>query len=234
MTCLRREEPARGGYFYVAAWRGVWPIQVRAQSADRPFQGVGAEEDGPAGDRPQSNAAPCGPGQSSGPCRLQPGPSATRSRPAAYRLSLIVVVASITLGAIPARDAVVTRFVMLRRRFAPVGCLESVKQTSAHASSMNAKHRSEPRSHRTARASIAAELRQRPLQVHRCRPSRGDDAIPRRTIRTVIPPRRRRTDGGTALWQRASARLPPGLPARPRHPGVAGCSGMQPFGAARE
>ena len=39
--------------------------------------------------------------------------STTRSRPATYRLGLIVVVASITLGAIPARDVVLTRFVML-------------------------------------------------------------------------------------------------------------------------
>jgi hypothetical protein len=72
------------GYFYVAAWRGVCPIQVQGTiHGPAPPGGMGAEMNGPAGDRPQSNAAPHGPGQSPGPCRrLQPG----RTTPLSGRL----------------------------------------------------------------------------------------------------------------------------------------------------
>ena len=74
VTCPRPEEPAPGAYFYLAARRGVCPIQVQGTTR-RPAlpRGRGPGRTGLLGNRPQSNAAPRGPGQSSGPCRLQPG-----------------------------------------------------------------------------------------------------------------------------------------------------------------
>src|SRR5215212_11310880 len=55
----------RGDYFYVPVRCGVCPLQVQGTSLGPapPNLGVGeAGDDGPAGDRPPSDAAPRGPG----------------------------------------------------------------------------------------------------------------------------------------------------------------------------
>ena len=55
---------------------------------DRPFQGVRAEDERACWGQAQSNAAPRGPGQSSGPCRLQAGTKHnTTAGPAAYHIT---------------------------------------------------------------------------------------------------------------------------------------------------
>jgi hypothetical protein len=65
-----------------------------------------------------------------------------------------------------------------------------LQQTSAQASSTNANHRSEPRSHRT--CSRRQQLSHDNVRStrHRCRPRRVEDSIPRRAIRGLIPRRR--------------------------------------------
>jgi hypothetical protein len=65
-----------------------------------------------------------------------------------------------------------------------------LKQITAQASSTNANHRPEARSHRT--CSRLKQLNQDSDRsiLHRCRPSRVDDSTPRRAIRGRIPRRR--------------------------------------------
>jgi hypothetical protein len=78
VTCRRQGSRPPRRYFCVAAWRGVCPIQVQGTIRGPALPGSrGPRMNGPAGDRSQSNAAPRGPGQNSGPHRLQPRQNTT-------------------------------------------------------------------------------------------------------------------------------------------------------------
>jgi hypothetical protein len=65
-----------------------------------------------------------------------------------------------------------------------------LKQTTAHATSTNANHRPESRSHRTCNRRQQLNHDSDRSIFHRWRPSRTDDSIPRRPIRGMIPRRR--------------------------------------------
>jgi hypothetical protein len=64
-----------------------------------------------------------------------------------------------------------------------------LKQITAQATSTNANHRPEARSHRTWSRQQLNQDSDRSI-LHRCRPSRVEDSTPRRAIRGRIPRRR--------------------------------------------
>jgi hypothetical protein len=72
-----------------------------------------------------------------------------------------------------------------------LGTSTRLQQTSAHATSTNANHRPEPRSHRTCsrRKQLSHDSDRSTFQ--RWRRSRVDDSTSRRAIRDLIPRRRR-------------------------------------------
>jgi hypothetical protein len=84
-----------------------------------------------------------------------------------------------------------------------------LKQTTAQASSTNANHRPESRSHRTCRRRQLLSQDNARSIFQRWRPSRVEDSIPRRAIRGLIP-RRRRYARFTPLSYALSAWILPG------------------------